>query len=369
MYKAVLIDCTGCKAENANHPFPSKYLISALAETMRTSRGTVWQTELTGHEMLRFFVDSPYEQAVAIVWVDATADRNQAISLAKAYARDTAGFPSDLEPNDLRQFLWASESDDEREVSRFLRGNDKIRGDWFAERNGLRCLADSQGFAVLADADGAARAARAAQVHALAMAYQNALYDIANAVSAAAKEPESNAERTLRDVTQFMAANYFGHPVLPNTRELREFYQLISAKQNLMEQFSEAVSQVERLAVAVRERQRDEERKRRLKLSDEKADIRDAREARDNKLASRVNTLNVLVAVMGLFIAASGLTPESIRKWRAAWMNPSVVSPAPTPAIEPAFQDKPGTQKPAPEPSSKPRKGSHSSRSSNARAD
>ncbi|MDQ0011568.1 hypothetical protein J2T07_003782 [Luteibacter jiangsuensis] len=341
MYKAVLIDCSSCPASRVDKPFPGKFLVNALAETIRTSRTSAWTNadDLSGHEMLRFFVDSPYEQAVAVVWVDPEADYDEANKQAKAYAKDHPGFPQIIESNDVRHFLWASEKDDDLEVARYLRGNTKIRASWFTEVNGLRCLADAQGFAVMADGNGASRAARAAQAHALAIAYQNALYDIANSISMAAKTPGPRAEATLSNVSCFMAAHYFGHPVLPNTRELRDFYGLLRDKQSIAEQFQEAVSQVERLAQVVRESRRDSERQERIAAQDRKELQKELQETRDRKLAGRLNRLNVWVALAGLAVTAAGvtqITPEGLGKWWDAWTGTKAVetttaTPAPLP--------------------------------------
>lgn len=342
MYKAVLIDCSGHpSASRADNPFPGKFLVDALAKTIRTSRTSIWTNadDLSGHEMLRFFVDSPYEQAVAIVWVDPDGDYDEANRQAKAYAKDRPGFPQVIESNDVRHFLWASEKDEDLEVARYLRGNTKIRASWFNEVNGLRCLADAQGFAVMADGNGASRAARAAQAHALAIAYQNALYDIANAISVAAKTPGPRAEATLSHVSCFMAGNYFGHPVLPNTRELRDFYGLLRDKQNIAEQFQEAVSQVERLAQVVRESRRDAERQERIAAQNKKELQKEQQEIRDRKLTGRLNWLNALVALAGLAVTGFGvtqITPDGLDKWWAAWTGTTPVetttaAPAPIP--------------------------------------
>jgi|GEM_PF-4427659 hypothetical protein len=330
MYKAVLIDCSRCQASRVDGPFPGKFLVEALVETIRTSRTSAWTNadELSGHQMLRFFVDSPYEQAVAIVWVDPEADYDEANKQAKAYAKDHPGFPQTIEPNDVRHFLWASEKDGDLEVARYLRGNTKIRASWFNEVNGLRCLADAQGFAVMADGNGTSRAARAAETHALAIAYQNALYEIANSISMAAKTPGPHAETTLSDVSYFMAANYFGHPVLPNTRELRDFYGLLRDKQSIAEQFQEAVSQVERLAQVVRESRRDAELQERIAAQNKKELQKEQQEIRDRKLTGRLNWLNALVALAGLAVTGFGvtqITPDGLDKWWTAWTGTTSV--------------------------------------------
>lgn len=321
MNKAVLVDATRYAAPEAAHDFQGRFLVEALALSIKTSRQHAWRNSdsLQGVETLEFFKGSIYTQRIAIIWLSEKDDYERAYTAAKNFLDQRTGAPRS-ERADIRRFLWADESDPDIVVANYLRNGTKIKADWFVERNGIRCLADAEGFAVMADGHGTSRVARAAQVAALAMAYQGALYSIANDISRAAMNPEAQPERTMADVSCFMAAYYFGHPVLPSTRELREFYRLLSDKQNIADQFSESVSQVERLAHVVRERRRDEEVNDRHAYSMKLDSMRTDSEAADRKINRRFTWLSVLLTTAGLLLASLGalqVTPKSVAEFRS----------------------------------------------------
>lgn len=310
--KAVLIDCSGQGvAAMATEKFQGKFLAETLAESILTSRQLPVEEDpkaCQAHEVLRFFVGSPYEQVVAILWLDADEKHEAVYGEAKAFMREHADSSWSIGTGTLRYFFWADAQAGDEHVSRFLRGNTKCRSEWFVEINGLRCLADGHGFAVMADGHGEARIARTAQVMALAMAYQNALQEIATTIARAAKDQQFHPQEALKRVSFFMAGHYLAHPVLPHTLELREFYGLLSRKQDVAEQYREAVAQAALLAGVVREEQSRQE------------------EERERQIARRVNRLGTWLAIASVIFAVFGVfqvTPPSIEAWWAAWFPPS----------------------------------------------
>lgn len=319
MRKAVLIDCSRRDiADRAVEKFPGKFLAETLSESILTSRREAPKDDdktCSGHEVLRFFTGSPYEQAVAILWLEPGVERDEVFEAARNFVKNHSAKPWSIETGDLRYFLWADPKDDDQVVPLFLRGNTKHRAEWFVEVNGLRCLADAHGFAVMADSYGAARAVRAAQIMALAMAYQNALHEITDTIGRAAKVEQSHAEEALKRVSFFMAGHYLAHPILPNTLELRSFYGLLMEKQDIAYQYSEAVSQAELLARVVREEQRAQQDERERRIA-----------RRVNRLSTRLTIASVVFAVFGVF----QVTPRSVRAWWDAWIGgqPATTQPS-----------------------------------------
>lgn len=336
MHKAVLLKVALRNPAELGEPAKDQFFLAGVKEGLRLAK---LHDDV---DVLRFFADTENEQAFAIVRVGESTTHNDAFQQAQGYLKGYVE-PKSLDKEDARYIAWSSldAPSSVEEVSRFLRSNTTLDMSRYRTCNGKHCIADAEGFAVLAPNDTSyEHFKRVARTYALAVAYSEALSSVSQDASRVAMGDMSLAEVRMRSLTSFMVAHYFDHPISTRTRELLEFYAVARDQLRLVEQSRETTAQLNLLSQLVREerrdaallareqaretrRQQEQDQKERLRLArlhqaSLEAQIeaqRKAAESQQTKLQSRLSFLSFIVAVIGLV----QITPKSVGSFVDDW--------------------------------------------------
>jgi hypothetical protein len=207
----------------------------------------------------------------------------------------------------VSRVFWARGSLEQQRsgASLFLRESGSLTESEFEPFGNLYVASDAKGVGVIDvtphPLPPGERAERLAALCALVFAYRSVLDDAIDLLAVAGQDSRKSPEQQLRDWSKFMSSYYFHEPIKLTTIELARFYGAVRDRHKIFGLALEVTDQLKLLAELVR------------------LDRSESQLKRDKGLQLRISAVGVLLAIIGVVLSSTQVTPKALADAFKQW--------------------------------------------------